>query len=56
MTQTNYWCQPGRCNSVELPMLQCTGWDQAFDAIRRDAGGDEVRDIRAWFASSPSAT
>lgn len=49
LTSTNYWCDPKRANSVELPLVTLSQVQAAFEGIVRKDGRYQLADVRQVF-------
>ncbi len=49
LTETAYWCEPERSNSEQFPLLRLSGFDGAYDHVRRESLSYKLVDIREIF-------
>ena len=49
LTKTAHWCESKRSNDESFPLLRLSGFDDAFDYIRRESHSDDLVDIREVF-------
>jgi Fe-S-cluster containining protein len=54
LTKTNFWCDPVRSNEETFSLLNFSGIEEAFDAIRRQSNSYDMFDIRQVFKGNGS--
>lgn len=54
LTKTAYWCDPIRSGDEKFPLLMFSGFDAAFDYVRRESNSYNLVDIREAFYSVTS--
>jgi uncharacterized protein len=53
LTNTAYWCAPDRSEAIQLPLVQLSMIQTAFQKVIEKDGRAEYLDIRQIFGSSP---